>query len=101
MVRLTPDELADLQGKADAAGLSVPRYLFDAATGSTPAPDRRVVVTELFAVRRQVQGIAANVNQLAHSANVGATLDPVGMAEAMGAVRGVLARLDALLDGAT
>ena len=54
-------------------------------------------MTRLFAFRRQLTGVATNVNQLARVANTeGHT--PVGTAEALREIRALVAKIDAAID---
>ena len=97
VVKLTPDEDAELERRADAAGVTVARLLVESATGSAPTPDRRVIVSELMGLRRQVQGIGTNVNQLAHAANAGVVLGRDELADAAAAVVEALAAIERAL----
>lgn len=83
----------------DAAGATPARLLAEAALGNAPA-DRRVVVGELFAIRRQIQRAATNLNQLAHSANAGVLVDDDEVAAALYAWSELTAKLSELLDAA-
>ena len=97
VVKLTPAEDAELERRADAAGVTVARLLVESATGSAPTPDRRVIVSELMGLRRQVQGIGTNVNQLAHAANAGVVLSREELADAATAVVEALAAIERAL----
>lgn len=78
-VRLNPSELALIQGGADAAGMSVAGFL--AYAGLAVARDQsrtavaiateRDVLTELFAMRRQLGWAGSNLNQAAKILNSG------------------------------
>ncbi|WP_436842626.1 plasmid mobilization protein [Streptomyces flaveolus] len=78
-VRLNPSELALIQAGADAAGMSVAGFL--AYAGLAMARDRsrtavaiateRDVLTELFAMRRQLGWAGSNLNQAAKILNSG------------------------------
>ena len=100
VVRLTAEEERRLIERAEAAGVTPARLLAEAALGNAPAPDRRVVVGELFAIRRQIQGAATNLNQLAHSANAGVLVDDDEVAAALDTWSELTAKLSDLLDGA-
>jgi len=74
-VKVTVEEEAVLVRLAEAAGVSVPRLLVEAATslGSESTPtQRREAVVELPRVSRVLAGVATNLNQLARSVNSGA-----------------------------
>ncbi|MFD4592942.1 plasmid mobilization protein [Streptomyces rubiginosohelvolus] len=78
-VRLNPSELALIQGGADAAGMSVAGFL--AYSGLAMARNRsrtavaiateQDVLTELFAMRRQLGWAGSNLNQAAKILNSG------------------------------
>lgn len=70
-VKATATEQAELEARAAAAGIDVPRLMFEAALSSSVETnaERKQVIAELFAVRREVGTIANNVNQLARYAN--------------------------------
>jgi hypothetical protein len=70
-VRVTAVENGRLAQLAAAQGVSVPRLLVEAALASdgwTPS-QRRELVRQLLAARRDLAGLATNVNQLARWAN--------------------------------
>ena len=63
-VRVTPAEKKELQEKADAAHLSLSRYLVKSAS------DRKMLQTENIAkLIYEIRKIGINVNQIAHVAN--------------------------------
>ncbi len=63
-VRVTPTEKKELQEKADAAHLSLSRYLVKSAS------DRKMLQTENIAkLIYEIRKIGINVNQIAHVAN--------------------------------
>lgn len=70
-VKVTAAEQAELDVRAAAAGVDVPRLMFEAAMASNVeiSAERKQVIAALFAVRREVGTIANNVNQLARFAN--------------------------------
>lgn len=90
LVRVTPEEEAELVARARAAGVSVSRLLVESALGARPV-NRTVVATELIGLRGQIRKIGGHSNQLAHAANAG---QPVGA----GDLADVLGELDALTD---
>ena len=70
-VRLSDDELARLHGRANAAGVSLPRYLVEAGlSGSAGATaDRRRVEWDFGQARTILKAAGNNLNQLAKWAN--------------------------------
>ena len=63
-VRVTPTEKKELQEKADAAHLSLSRYMVKSAS------DRKMLQTENIAkLIYEIRKIGINVNQIAHVAN--------------------------------
>ena len=74
-VTVTPTEAAELEAKAAAAGMSVPRLLHESARSKyvETSTERKAAIAELFSVRREVAGIATNLNQLARYANTEGT----------------------------
>lgn len=70
-VKATASEEGELEARARAAGVDVPRLMFEAALASDveTSAERKQAIAELFAVRREVGSIANNVNQLAKFAN--------------------------------
>lgn len=69
VVRLTDEEETDICGRAAAAGVTVSRYLVQAARDNTPSVDMLLVVDLLLGLNRQIVGEATNLNQLARAAN--------------------------------
>ncbi|WP_435285446.1 plasmid mobilization protein [Streptomyces bacillaris] len=78
-VRLNPSELALIQGGADAAGMSVAGFLAYAGLAMARNRSRTAVaiateqdvLTELFAMRRQLGWAGSNLNQAAKILNSG------------------------------
>ncbi len=72
---VTPTEAAELEAKAAAAGMTVPRLLHESAKSAhvETSTVRKAAIAELFSVRREVAGIATNLNQLARYANTEGT----------------------------
>jgi hypothetical protein len=89
-IRLPPDERAELEARADRAGLSVSGY-FRSAVLDAPRPrlTRRpsVVEQELGKLMGAVGKIGSNVNQLAHQANLGSWPDSRLVAQACADIR--------------
>lgn len=93
VVKVTPQEEKLLQLKANATGVTIARLLADTALGTTPQVKNKVAVSELFALRRQIQGEATNLNQLTRDAN-GGTFFQTELLEAIAAVTALNERLD-------
>ena len=69
-VRVTEDELARIRARAAASGVSAPCLLAELALlGPAGATERRAVNTAMLGIRRQIIGMATNLNQLARWAN--------------------------------
>ena len=68
-------EAAEHEAKAAAAGMTVPRLLHESAKSAhvETSTERKAAIVELFSVRREVAGIATNLNQLARYANTEGT----------------------------
>ncbi|HEY3561769.1 MAG TPA: MobC family plasmid mobilization relaxosome protein [Kribbella sp.] len=100
-VRVTPDELATLTERADAQGVTVPRFLLEAALAprgsSTTATQRLDALAELFRFQRTLSGIGDNINQLAKHANMDGQF-PQQAFDLRVQLMGVFWRLDELLD---
>lgn len=71
-VKVSAEEEGQLQRLALAQNITVPRLLIESAlaaeTGET-ATERRELIAQLFALQRQIAGVAVNVNQIAKAAN--------------------------------
>lgn len=103
VVRVTPEEEAQLLGLALRRRVSVPKLLVESAlAGSSEAAaanatTRTVLFTELFGVHRLLASIANNVNQIARVANATGGVPPEA-SEVLAAVRRVADRIDELVD---
>jgi len=98
-VRVTVEEEAQLVRLAEEQHVSVPRLLVESAlsrAGDTPSA-RRKAMADLFAMRRQLAGLATNVNQLAKVANTEGQV-PVGTAAALTAIAELAAKLEVAVD---
>jgi hypothetical protein len=96
-VRVTEDEWARIKARADAAGISPPRLLVELALlGPAGASERNAAKTALLGVRRQIIGVATNINQLARWANAREQLPP-GLASSLAAVERMEAQLGEVL----
>ena len=94
-VRVTAAEDEAIRARAAAAGVSAPRLLVELATlGQAGASERRAANRLLLDLRRQVVGVATNLNQLAHWANTREQLPP-GLASSLAVAEAALAALSA------
>ena len=92
---MTAAEDEAIRARADAAGVFAPRLLVELATlGQAGASERRATNRLLLDLRRQVVGVATNLNQLAHWANAREQLPP-GLASSLSAAEATLAPLAA------
>ena len=87
-VRLPPDERAELESRADRAGLSVSGY-FRTVAFDTPRHARRPSVNEqeLARLLGAIGRIGSNVNQLARTANSGSWPDSRALSDACADIR--------------
>jgi hypothetical protein len=98
-VRVSNEEHEALSARADAAGVSLPRLLLEAALGpegSTP-PERRAWFAALLAARRQLAGAANNLNQLTRLGNIDKQ-GPAEVGEAAAAVERCANQLGEVLE---
>ncbi len=99
-VKVTAEEEARLLALAGEQGVTVPRLLVESAlagaVGET-ASERRVLLTELFAVHRTVAGVANNVNQIARKLH---TTDELAAetSQVLAAARSTMQRIDGVID---
>lgn len=72
-VRASPGEKKEIEQKAEAAGLSVSRFLVESALESEmlSSEEREELVEELRELYREVRSSAGNVNQIARRLNQG------------------------------
>lgn len=100
-VKVDDDEFERISERAAAEGVSRQRVLVEAAladVGDDGLPamtttQYRAMLREFFAARRQVGGMAINLNQLARAANATGQ-PPDDLAAALAAIERTLARLD-------
>ena len=99
-VKVTAEEEARLLALAVEQGVTVPRLLVESAlagpVGET-ASERRVLLTELFAVHRTVAGVANNVNQIARKLNTTYEL-AAETSQVLDAARSTMQRIDGVID---
>jgi Bacterial mobilisation protein (MobC) len=99
-VKVLADQEARLQGLAAEQGVSVSRLLVESALagdGWTSA-QRRELVRQLLAARRDLAGLATNVNQLARWANTVERF-PRDARERVGRIDEAIARLERAVAG--
>lgn len=70
-VKVTPEEQADLEGRAIAQRVTVPRLLVESTLSGVPETitERRQLAVELTEVRDLLANLANNANQIAKFAN--------------------------------
>lgn len=99
-VRVTPEEDEKLSCLAEQAGVSVPRLLIESTLTRPTDPssmEQQAIIDELYGLRRQITGIAVNVNQIAHATN--ATLErQAGETAALAATMSTLDEIRQALD---
>lgn len=98
-VKVTVQEEAALKLLAKKHGITIPRLMLESALAPSGqgSAERREVIFELFRVRRQLDGIATNVNQIAHAVNIDGRL-PLGSAATLARIEDVVTRLDAVIE---
>lgn len=95
-VRFSADEDAEIRRHAAAMGITISAYIArkalaqDAADITTRDEQLDAGIDELTAQRRQLSGVASNVNQLARDFNSGVDLAPGAVLDAMAATMTVL-----------
>lgn len=97
-VRLSVEEKAALEARAERLGVSVPRLLVESALAGNvqTLTERRALIAELLAVRRLLAALSNNVNQLARIANATGQV-PAEFGATTAAVARAAARLDAVV----
>lgn len=98
-VRLSEAEHRELQARAAALDVSVPKLMVEAALDGRETPtERRLELATLFEIRRVLATVANNINQLARSANIaGQVSEQRRLEETLGEVEEVVANLRRLL----
>ena len=101
-IRLTPAEKAQLDERAEAAGLDVAAYVRDRTLG-TPGPRivRRMTadLAELARLRGALGYVGNNLNQLTRLANMGELDRPRELDETFARVRALMDELRAAMGG--
>ena len=98
VVRVSDGEEAQLLVMAKGE-VTIPRLLVEttlASGGETPT-EMRAAIAELFRVRRELTGMATNVNQIAHAVNIDGLL-PVGTAATVARIKEVVDDVDAVIE---
>jgi hypothetical protein len=96
-VRCNDEEYTRIRARAEAAGVSPPRLLVELALlGPAGASERDAVKRTMGVIRRQIVGMATNLNQLAKWANTREKLPPA-LELSLAAVQRMEAQLAALL----
>jgi hypothetical protein len=94
LVRLSEDDYQKIVARAAVEGLTEARLLAEAGLGDRAGLiERRAAHTMFLGVRRQLVGMATNLNQLAHVANSTGRM-PVGLDEALAAVMAMQAAVE-------
>ena len=97
-VRVTPEEEETIRRRAAAAGVTAPQLLVELAVlGEAGASERRAHNRLLLDLRRQVVGMATNLNQLARWANTRERLPP-GLSPSLAAAERTLQALTAAVE---
>ena len=94
VVRVSEREEAQLLVMAKGE-VTIPRLLVEttlAGGGETPT-EMRGAIAELFRVRRELTGLATNINQIAHAVNIDGLL-PVGTAATVARIKEVVDDVD-------
>ena len=103
VVRVTPEEEAQLLALALRYHVSVPKLLVDSAlaggagAAAENASVRQELLVQLFGAHRLLAGVANNVNQLAKVANATGSV-PAETGPALVAARRTAERIDGLVD---
>lgn len=98
VVKLTPTEEKALALRANSRSVTVARLLAEAALGTLPATKNTAPTTEVFAIRRQLQGVSTNLNQLARDYNSGVAFPDTDLDETRAAVRDCVQRVNTWLE---
>lgn len=104
VVRVTPEEEAQLLALALRYRVSVPKLLVDSALagGSEAAAEnatvRQALITELFGLHRLLANVANNVNQMTKALHSTGELPPQ-TGEVLSAARRTADRIDDVIDG--
>lgn len=95
-VQLSDEELAVLEARAQAEGLTLSHYLVRQALGAPPISDRAVLL-EFLGIKRLVNTATSNLNQVARAANSG-SYDTAAHNGAVGRIDQAAKLLNAAID---
>lgn len=97
-VSVNGEEDVQLQARALAAGVTVPRFLFESAMSAhvETDTDRKAAIAELMQLRRDLHGVATNVNQLARWANENSAF-PEAVAPLLDEYRALVPQISAVM----
>ena len=104
VVRVTPEEEAQLLALALRYRVSVPKLLVDSAlaggseVAASNASVRHALITELFGLHRLLANVANNVNQMTRTLHATGELPPQ-TGEVLAAARRTAEKIDDVIDG--
>jgi len=104
VVRVTPEEEAQLLALALRYRVSVPKLLVDSAlaggseAAASNASVRHALITELFGLHRLLANVANNVNQMTKALHATGELPPQ-TGEVLAAARRTAMKIDDVIDG--
>ena len=104
VVRVTPEEEAQLLALALRYRVSVPKLLVDSAlaggseAAASNASVRHALITELFGLHRLLANVANNVNQMTRTLHATGELPPQ-TGEVLAAARRTAEKIDDVIDG--
>jgi hypothetical protein len=104
VVRVTPEEEAQLLALALRYRVSVPKLLVDSAlaggseVAASNASVRHALITELFGLHRLLANVANNVNQMTKALHATGELPPQ-TGEVLAAARRTAMKIDDVIDG--
>lgn len=104
VVRVTPEEEAQLLALALRYRVSVPKLLVDSAlaggseAAASNASVRHALITELFGLHRLLANVANNVNQMTKTLHATGELPPQ-TGEVLAAARRTAEKIDDVIDG--
>ena len=98
VVRVSLEEEARLVVMA-AGEVTIPRLLVETtlANGQETPTELRAAIAELLRMRRELTGMATNINQIAHAVNIDGLL-PVGSAATFARIKDVVDNVDAAIE---